>query len=90
MKIYGRRYLLNNPGHHGVGAIVAELHNAGGWWQSTFQISDCSRVINISFCDPATCSDDEFYNDMEKLYRMKNAINEFEKGLRRVRRQSGR
>ena len=86
-KVYGYRALLNEPGYHSTAAVVAELTKDDYGWNVQFGISDCNDKINLAFGNPATSSPDDFYNDMMKIWRLKCALRELEKGMRSVRRR---
>ncbi len=79
-RVYGRRALLNPPGVESVAAICAEVTLNDGYWSSQVVISDCSRVINLSFFGP-NCTYDEHWADLEKVDTMIGCLREFRKGL---------
>lgn len=87
-RVYGTRALLNQPGFEGTAAIVAELSENQYGWECDLKISDCSRVVCLAICDPAAkeTDDERFWNDIEKVSILIDALKEFQKGMRRVRR----
>lgn len=87
-RVYGKRALLNQPGFEGTAAIVAELAENKYGWEVDLKISDCNRVVCLAICDPAAdeTDDERFFNDLEKVDIMINALKDFRKGMLRVRR----
>lgn len=87
-RVFGRRALLNRPGFEGTAAIVAELSEGKYGWGCDLKISDCSRVVCLAICDPAAdeTDDDRFYNDVEKVDILLEALKEFRKGMFKVRK----
>lgn len=88
--VYGRRALLNPPGHHSTGAIVAEVSKKKWGWETTLQISDCARSVGLSFYGPDCEEDIDHEADLFKVDEMIVALKEFRKGLVRARRSCGR
>lgn len=88
MRIYGKRAMLNLPGFESTAAIVAELVKGEYGWEGDIKISDCSRQITLSICDPLASStgDERFENDLYKVDTLIAALKEFRKGMLRVRR----
>lgn len=87
-RLYGKRALLNQPGYEGTAAIVAELAENQYGWSVDLKISDCTRAISLDICDPSVVEtdDERFYNDLEKVDILIDALKEFRKGMLRVRR----
>jgi hypothetical protein len=79
-KTRGGRALLNQPGHQSTAAIVAEidLDSSTRYPDFTFQISDCTRSINldVDFNDA-----DDRANNIYKLDTMISVLKEFRKGV---------
>lgn len=89
-KVYGRRAMLNPPGHHSTGSIVAEVAKTKYGWETTLQVTDCSRAVVLSLYGPDTDSDEDHDADLYKIDVMIDALRELRKGLKRARRQCGR
>lgn len=88
-RVYGRRSMLNLPGHESTAAIVAELVQSRWGWSPQLQLSDCTRTVSFSLHNPADedTSDEDFENDMHKLQTIIDACKELQKGMRSVRRR---
>lgn len=91
MKVYGRRAMLNLPGFESTAAITAEIVSGEYGWEADIKISDCSRQITLSICDPASSStaDERYENDLYKVDTLIDVLKEFRKGMVRVRRYHG-
>jgi hypothetical protein len=88
-RLYIREF-LNNTGHHGLGAVLAEI-NAGDEsadyldFEATLQIQDCSRSVTLDFGVYGRTGDqkdrDKLRQDLEnaraKADRLKGAVNLF-------------
>jgi hypothetical protein len=79
--VRGMRAMLNQPGHESTGSIVAELVLGKYGPDITFALSDCSRVVTLSFGNCLEDSDD-FENAMYKLDTIANATRALQKALR--------
>lgn len=88
--VRGQRALLNPPGHHSTGAIVAEVTKTKYGWETTLQISDCTRVVTLALYGPDTEDDEDHEADLYKIDVMIDTLRELRKGLKQARRQSGR
>lgn len=93
-KYHGKRALLNGPGYHTTGAIVAEIEDTSTWpedkngrgndlsrWDGpryVLQISDCSRPISISL---DLESEEDFANNLHKLDTMIDALTSMRAGV---------
>lgn len=88
-EVYGCRALLNPPGHHGTGAIVAEVTKRDYGWEAILKISDCDRTITLSLYGP-TAADHDHAADLFKIDTIIDSLREMRKGLVRARRKSGR
>lgn len=88
MKIYGGRSMLNLPGFESTAAIVAELVEGMYGWEADIKISDCSRQITLSICNPAAADTDDlrFENDLYKVDTLIDTLKAFRTGMLRVRR----
>ena len=78
--VLGARALLNLPGHESTAAIVAEITRPSAEYPDiTLVISDCSRVIHLSFDRGGT--PDERENNLYKVDTLISVLREFRKGL---------
>lgn len=101
-KWHGGRALLNDPGHHGLAAVIAEIVDSESeypdgdtprWYTPayTFQIADCDRHIALEI-DLETTEDRR--NTLKKLDRLISTLEKFREGVRveadRAARREGR
>lgn len=88
MRIYGKRAMLNLPRFESTAAICAEIVEGRYGWELDIKISDCSRQITLSICDPASddTDDDRFENDLYKVDTLIDVLKSFRTGMLRVRR----
>lgn len=87
-KVDGARALLNLPGHHSTGAIVAEVVTAGPGRYDTYatvQISDCDRKVTLSF-QPEDVNEHE--NDLHKVDVMIDCLKKFRRGLVKAQKRA--
>lgn len=93
---HGRRALLNKPGHHSTGAIVAEIEDTDTWevgkngdgktiahgWNAAPRV-----VFQISNCDRSLSFDvdleerDAYLNSLHKVDTMIDALEKFRTGV---------
>jgi hypothetical protein len=81
-EVKGKRAMLNLPGYHSTGAIVAEVKvRKGSNPTCTFQLADCDRSLSLDFDFYGSDKDADWENNIYKCEMLFEAISEFRKVL---------
>lgn len=94
-RYHGARALLNSPGHHSTGAIVAEVEDTSGWTDTTEDgdqrtskwMIEPDYCFQLSDCDRSVKltldwdTPEERKNSLAKVDKMIDVLSQFRDGL---------